>query len=144
MAATTVTSATTFLSPARQLHAGVWAQKFNYKYNGVTLSASDVIFLGYIPQGAIVLDGQAWGGDGATGTTFKFGVQGSEAAFAGTTTISVSGVARFGVSSVPKAFSLSSDAQGNLQIVVTATKVAGTSTITGCVNLTLLLYMPPA
>lgn len=143
MAATTVTSASTFLQ-TRQLHAGTWAQKFTYKYNGITLSASDVIFLGQIPQGAIVLDGWAWGGDGGSATTFKFGYQGSEAAFAATTTISTSGVVRLGVSSIPKALSLSSDAQGQLQIIITATKVAGTSTITGCVNLTLLMYMPPA
>lgn len=145
MAIVTVSAATT-LNPARVLSAGLWAANFKYEYNGASLSVSDLVILGYIPQGAIVVDWYAWGSEagGGTNTTFRFGVGTTDNALSAAIAISATGIVRAGTTFVPKAFSLSADAEGQLRIPVTATKAAGTSTVTGSINLTLLLQAPPA
>lgn len=140
--ATTLSAANVEKFIPRSVHEGVYAQTFRYDYNGVTLSASDVVVIGYIAQGVQVLSGFAWGGDGATATTFRFGVGSTDNNLSTAVTISGGGTNPL-IGFIPKQFSLSSDAEGNLKLQVIATKAAGTSTITGSINLTLLLMNNP-
>jgi hypothetical protein len=143
MAATTFSATNVERSPVRQLSEGLFAQTFRYDYNGTsTISASDVIVLGYINQGVRVVDGYAWGGDGATGTTFKFGIGATDNNLSTAVTLSA-GINRF-IGFAPASFSLSADAEGNLKLQIIATKAAGTSTVSGSVNLTLIMMSLPA
>ena len=126
MAATTQSAANVERFCPRFLHEGVFQQTFHYDYNGVSLSISDVVVIGYIQQGVQVLSGYAWGGGSSAGDTFRFGVGSTDnnlstAIAVGATTVALAGF-------VPKAFSLSADAEGNLRIPIIATKATGTST----------------
>ncbi len=125
----------------RVLHEGVFSQTFRFDYNGTSVSISDVIVIGYIAQGVQVISGFAWGGGSSAGDTFKFGVGGTDnnlstAIAVGATTVPLAGF-------VPKSFSLSADAEGNLKLQVIATKATGTSTVTGSLNLTLMMQALP-
>jgi len=44
---------------------------------------------------------------------------------------------------LPVIISLSADAEGNLRVPIAITKAAGTSTVTGSINLCLLMQSPP-
>jgi len=141
MAATTVSAANVERMTPRFLHEGVFAQTFHYDYNGVSLSISDVVVIGYIQQGVQVLSGFAQGGGSSGGDTFRFGVGAvdnnlSTAIAVGATPVALAGF-------TPKSFSLSADAEGNLRIPIIATKATGTSTVTGSINLTLQMMALP-
>lgn len=142
MAIVTVSAGTT-LDPARVIHEGAFIKTFKYEHNGASLSVSDLVIMGYIAQGAIVHDAWIWGSDSSGGSTFKIGVGTTDNALSTAVTMSASGVNHM-IGFAPKAFSLSSDAEGKLTIQVTVTKAAGTSTVTGSINLSLLMSMPPA
>jgi hypothetical protein len=128
----------------RFVHEGVYSMLFHYDYNGVSLSVSDIVVLGYIPQGAVVLDAYAWGSEagGGTSTTFKWGILGADTKFGTAAAINATGITRL-TGFLPTACSLSADAEGNLRIPIIVTKAAGTSTVTGSINLVLLLQAPP-
>jgi hypothetical protein len=141
MAGITISAANVDKFVPRVLHEGVFSQTFRIDYNGVSISISDVVVIGYIAQGVQVLSGFAWGGGSSAGDTFKFGVGAvdnnlSTAIAVGATTVPLAGF-------VPKSFSLSSDAEGNLKLQVIATKVTGTMTATGSLNLTLMMQALP-
>lgn len=135
-------SAATCANAPRFINRGVFGQLFRYEYNGTSLSVSDLVFMGYIPQGVTVLSAWIWGTDSSGGGTFKIGVGTTDTALSTAVTMSASGI-NWNIGTVPKAFSLSSDAEGNLRIPVTVTKAAGTSTVTGSINLFLLMMAPP-
>lgn len=137
----TLTASTVNASP-RAVHAGAYPVLLRFDYNGRSVSASDVILLGYLPINTLVTSVQAWGGDGATGTTFKFGITGTDTYFSTAVTLSAAGL-NTGIGFVPKSPSLSADAEGYLRVQVTATKAAGTSTVTGSINLLLMCTQLP-
>ena len=51
-----------------------WGAIFSTKGTTVTASVSDVIYLGLIPEGAVILAGWLCGKSGATGTNVKIGL----------------------------------------------------------------------
>lgn len=139
--ATTLSAANVEKFVPRNCAQGVYSQTFRYDYNGVSLSVSDVVVIGYIGQGVQVLNGWAWGGGSSGGDTFRFGVGGTDNNLSTAIAVGANMVALAGFA--PKQFSLSNDAEGNLKLQVIATKATGTSTITGSINLLLLLQNNP-
>mgnify|MGYP000393742891 CR=1 FL=1 len=122
---------------SRQVHAGVYASYFKYELNGATLSNSNLICMGYIPQGVTVLDGWIWGTTANLGT-YKVGTFASISALSTTISMTAGGVTRF-TGFVPRQFSLSADAEGNLKIPIVVKTVAISATITGSLNMYLIL-----
>ena len=131
-------SAGTCAKNSREVHAGVYSAYFKYELQGVTLSASNVVVMGYIPQGVTVLDGWIWGLTSNLATQ-KVGTIASISALSGAISCSAAGVTRF-AGFVPRQFSISADAEGNLARIPIAVKmVACSATITGSLNLVLIL-----
>lgn len=131
-------SAGTCAKTAREVHEGNYAAYFKYELNGVTLSASHVIVMGYIPQGVTVLDGWIWGLTSNL-ATHKVGTMASASALSGAISNSAAGITRF-AGFVPRQFSISADAEGNLaKIPVVVKMLACSATITGSINLCLIL-----
>lgn len=139
MAATTLT-ASTAVDPPRTVHEGNFSQYYHFKLNGNTITANDMVLLGYIPQNVTVLDGMVWGTISGT-TAFRLGTSASTTAISTALSITAGGVNR--ISGPPRRFSLSADAEGNLKIPIFATFTAGTSTITGSLNLVLIMAADP-
>jgi len=136
MADVTLSAATCAKEP-RQVHEGNYAAYFKYELNGVTLSASHVIVMGYIPQGVTVLDGFIWGLTSNL-ATHKVGTIASASALSSVISNSAAGITR--LVGVPRQFSLSADAEGNISKVPIAIKMlACSATITGSINLCLIL-----
>ena len=135
MAASTLT-ASTAVDQARTVATGNFSQYFHFKLNGNTLTANDMILLGYIPQNVTVLDGMVWGTISGT-TAFRLGTSASTTAISTALSITAGGVNR--ISGPPRRFSLSADAEGNLRIPIFATITAGTVTVTGSLNLVLIM-----
>jgi len=130
-------SAGTSLKEPRQLHEGNYTVQFKYELNGKTLSASDYIIMGYIPQGVTVIDGYIWGTT-ADLATYKVGTVASISALSTTISMTAGGITRFS-GFVPRQFSVSADAEGNLSKIAIAVKtVACTATITGSLNMILI------
>jgi len=130
-------SAGTSLKEPRQLHEGNYTVQFKYELNGKTLSASDYIIMGYIPQGVTVIDGWIWGTT-ADLATYKVGTVASISALSTTISMTAGGITRFS-GFVPRQFSVSADAEGNLSKIAIAVKtVACTATITGSLNMILI------
>ena len=130
-------SAGTSLKEPRQLHEGNYTVQFKYELNGKTLSASDYIIMGYIPQGVTVIDGYIWGTTGDL-ATYKVGTVASISALSTTISMTAGGITRFS-GFVPRQFSVSADAEGNLSKIAIAVKtVACTATITGSLNMILI------
>jgi len=130
-------SAGTSLKEPRQLHEGNYTVQFKYELNGKTLSASDYIIMGYIPQGVTVIDGYIWGTT-ADVATYKVGTVASISALSTTISMTAGGITRFS-GFVPRQFSVSADAEGNLSKIAIAVKtVACTATITGSLNMILI------
>lgn len=135
----TLTAGTFQTSPVTpNIHAGSYPAYYKYEANGTSMSAGDIVLLGYIPQGTTVIDAYIWGSWSSGAATIKLGSQASISALGTTTTISAAGVNRM-VGFVPRRFSLSADAEGNLRVPIAAKIVAGTSTVTGSLNLMLIL-----
>ena len=136
MAGITLSAGTTLKEP-RQLHEGNYTVQFKYELNGKTLSASDYIIMGYIPQGVTVIDGYIWGTT-ADLATYKVGTVASISALSTTISMTAGGITRFS-GFVPRQFSVSADAEGNLSKIAIAVKtVACTATITGSLNMILI------
>jgi hypothetical protein len=140
--ATTLSAANVERFVPRSVHEGVFSQTFRFDYNGTSVSASDVVVIGYINQGVQVLSGYAWGAGSSGGDTWKFGVGATDNNLSTAVTLSGGGSNPL-IGFIPKSFSLSSDAEGNLKLQVIATKVAGTTTVTGSLNLTLIMQNLP-
>jgi len=141
MATATITAGT--LTQARLCHDGLFAQTFHYQYNGVSLSVSNMVILGWVQPGVTVIDAVLWGTDGNAGTsTFKIGTIAADTAIASATTIAAA-VTR-PTTFVPVVLTISADAEGTLRVPITMTKSVGTSTVTGSINLMLILQAPPA
>lgn len=137
MAEVTLSAATCQKEP-RQPHVGTYAAYFKYELNGVTLSNSNLICMGYIPQGVTVVDGWIWGSTANLGT-YKVGTYASISALSTTISMTAGGITRF-TGFVPRQFSLSADAEGNLsRIAVVVKTVAISATITGSLNMCLIL-----
>ena len=98
-------SAGTSLKEPRQLHEGNYTVQFKYELNGKTLSASDYIIMGYIPQGVTVIDGWIWGTTGDL-ATYKVGTVASISALSTTISMTAGGITRFS-GFVPRQFSVS-------------------------------------
>jgi hypothetical protein len=130
-------SAGTAVNAPRQNHAGNYTVYFKYELNGKTLSASDLICMGYIPANTTIIDGWIWG---VTGTlaTYKVGTAASISALSTTISMTGGGITRFS-GFVPRQFSLSADAEGNLKVGIWVKTVACTATITGSLNMCLIL-----
>lgn len=136
MAGATVTASTIINTP-RNVHAGNYSVHFKYQCNGTTISSSDIIMMGYIPSNVTVLDGYVWGSIASLGT-FKVGTSASISALSTTISMTAGGVTHF--AGVPRQFSLSADAEGNLSKIGVFVKcVAGTTTTTGSLNMVLIL-----
>jgi len=130
-------SAGTCANMPRQVHEGNYTAYFKYELNGLTLSASHIIVMGYIPPGVTVLDGFIWGLT-ANLATHKVGTMLSISALSTTISNTAGGVTRF--LGVPRQFSLSADAEGNIsKIPICVKMVACTATVTGSLNLCLIL-----
>ena len=137
MADVTLSAATCAKEP-RQVHEGNYTAYFKYELNGVTLSASHVIVMGYIPQGVTVLDGWIWGLTSNL-ATHKVGTVASASALSGAISNSAAGITRF-AGFIPRQFSLSADAEGNIsKIPICVKMLACSATITGSINLCLVL-----
>jgi hypothetical protein len=136
MAEVTLSAGTCAKEP-RNNHAGNYTQYFKYELNGVTLSASHRIFMGYIPQGVTVLDGWIWGLT-ANLATYKVGTSASISALSTAISCSAAGVVRFS-GFVPRQFSISADAEGNHKVPIVVKMVACSATITGSLNMCLIL-----
>lgn len=141
MAGVTLSAANVERFVPRVVHEGIFSQTFRIDYNGMSISVSDIVVIGYLQPGVQVLSGFAWGGGSSAGDTFKFGVAGSDTALSTAIAVGATTVALAGF--VPRTFSLSADAEGNLRIPVWATKSTGTMTATGSLNLTLYMMAPP-
>lgn len=139
--AATLTASTYSVPVTNNIHAGNFSAHFKYQANGTSVSAGDTIKLGYIPQGVTVIDAYVWGAFGAA-PTVKLGSAASISAIGTTTTISAAGMNRM-VGFVPRRFSISADAEGVLRVPIQATVVAGTSTVTGSLNVLLILTNSP-
>lgn len=123
---------------ARAVHAGVFTKLLRADYNGRSMSAGDAILLGVIDPKAIILKAEHWGGDGGA-ATYHFGTSLSLSILGAAQTISANAVATV---FTPKAISsLSADSE-QVVLPIIATKVAGTVTATGSVNLLLWMMMP--
>lgn len=132
-------TATSYSSPVvGNVHAGSYPVYFRFQADGTSVSAGDAIKLGWIPQGVTVIDAFVWGAFSSVGTTVKLGSAASVSALGTTTTISAAGMNRM-VGFVPRQFSLSADAEGNLRVPIQAKIAAGTSTVTGSINVLLIL-----
>jgi hypothetical protein len=135
MAGSTVTAGSIINTP-RSNHEGNYAIHFKYECNGTTISASDIMMMGYIPSNVTVLDGYIWGSIASLGT-FKVGTSASISALSTTISMTAGGVTHF--AGVPRQFSLSADAEGNLSKIGIFVKcVAGTTTVTGSLNMVLI------
>jgi hypothetical protein len=135
MAGATVTAGTIINTP-RSVHEGNFSIYMKYECNGTTISASDNIVMGYIPSNVTVLDGYIWGSIASAGT-FKVGTSASISALSTTISMTAGGVTRF--LGIPRQFSLSADAEGNLSKIGIMVKcVAGTTTVTGSLNMILI------
>ena len=139
--AATLTAGSYSAPRTNSVHSGNFSQHLKFEANGTSVSAGDTILLGYIPQGTTVLEALVWGAFGAA-PTIKLGSQASISALGTTTTISGGGINRMAFA--PRRFSLSGDAEGNLRIPIAAKVVAGTSTVTGSLNVLLICTNSPA
>lgn len=84
----TLTNASSAFNPRVNM-TGVQCVTQEYKYNGSTMSASDVLLMVKIPRHAKILDWYLNGNGGATTTVFKVGIQGvSDTNLAATVTLS--------------------------------------------------------
>ena len=137
--AATLTASNFGALPVRKLETGLFAHYFHWESNGTSMSAGDVFLMGYIPANTTVIDAYMYGG-GCELETYRVGNQASTTAIAGTTTLAAT-LVRLPVT--PRTFSLSADAEGLHRIPITMTKVAGTSTATGSLNLILILSADP-
>ena len=136
MAGITLSAGTSLKTP-RQVHAGNFSIQLKYELNGATLSASDMIVMGYIPQGVTVIDGYIWGTT-ADLATYKVGTFASISALSTTISMTAGGITRFS-GFTPRQFSVSADAEGNLsKIAIVVKTVACTATITGSLNMILI------
>ena len=136
MAGITLSAGTSLKTP-RQVHTGNFSIQLKYELNGATLSASDMIVMGYIPQGVTVIDGYIWGTTGDL-ATYKVGTFASISALSTTISMTAGGITRFS-GFTPRAFSVSADAEGNLsKIAIVVKTVACTATITGSLNMILI------
>jgi len=137
-------TATGYNVTPRLLHAGVTAQSFNFSYAGRSASISDVIYIGRLQHGCRVIGGWVKGKPGCDGnSTWKVGIPGNDVFFGPALSISTSICTRLeAISGYPKSVSLSSDAEGLLYVPVIVTKTTGTSTVTGSIQVTLLVQAP--
>lgn len=138
---TIATQSAVSMPPVRQTHEGTYAVTFRHVLNGSSLSVSDLVVMGYIAPNVKIVDAFIWGqvGDGAP--TFRVGTIATDNAIMTATTMTAGGVNRTGF--IPVIISLSADAEGNLRVPIAITKAAGTSTVTGSINLCLLMQSPP-
>lgn len=139
----TLTAASYATPTTRSIHARNFSQYLKYELNGTNLAANDIVLMGYIPQGTTVIDAIVWGSWSSGAATIKVGSQTSISALGTTTTITAAGVNRL-VGFVPRRFSLSSDAEGQLRIPIAVKVAGGTTTNTGSLNLLLVLSNSPA
>lgn len=138
-------TATGYNATPRVLPSGISAQTFNFSYAGRSASVSDVIYIGRLPNGVKVLDGWVSGKPGADGaSTWKLGIPSNDVFFGPAFSITTSGNTslRGLATAYPKQISLSADAEGLLYQPVIVTKSTGTSTVTGSVQVTLLVQAP--
>lgn len=137
-------TATGYNVTPRLLHAGVVAQTFNFSYAGRSASVSDVIYIGRVQHGARCVGGWVKGKPGVDGnSTWKVGILGNDVFFGPALSISTSICTRLeAISGYPKSISLSADHEGLPYVPVIVTKTTGTSTVTGSIQVTLLLQAP--
>jgi len=140
-------TATSYPGIVRETHEGVYAVTWNFDYNGRSASVSDVIYLGRIPAaaggvgGVSIIGGFVNGLGGTDGaSTIKFGFPGADNYISAAVAWSLSNVVLPGL--YPKTPSVSADSLTPYLNVI-ATKVTGTSTVTGSFQLTLLLQKNP-
>lgn len=135
-------TAASYLHTPRDLPVGIVAQTFEFTYGGSSASVSDVIYIGKLKHGVKIIDGYFSGVPGAAAPTFKAGYTDSDAAISSAVTLVASAPNRC-LANFPLGVSLSADAEGLLYKPVIVTRVAGTSTVTTVVRLTLLLQNDP-
>jgi hypothetical protein len=140
-------TATGYPGIVRETHEGVFAVVFNFDYNGRSASVSDVIFLGRLPVaaggvgGVSILGGYCNGLGGTDGaSTIKFGFPGADTYISAAIGWSLSNTPLPGV--FPKTPSVSADSVVTFKDVI-ATKVTGTSTVTGSFQLVLYCQKNP-
>lgn len=136
-------TAGTYASPnVREVETGNFSVYFKYELNGVSLSVGDTLLMGYIPQNVTVIDGFVWGAWSSGAGTFDLGSQASISALQSAITCTAGGVNR-GTTIIPRRFSLSADAEGNLRVPIAIKIIAGTSTVTGSLNVMLICTRSP-
>lgn len=140
-------TATGYPGIVRETHEGVYAVTFGFDYSGRSASVSDVIYLGRLPAaaggvGGVSILGGFFNGLGGTdgASTIKFGIPGADTYITSAIGWSLSNTPLPGV--YPKTPSVSADSLVQYVDVI-ATKVTGTSTVTGSFQLTLLLQKNP-
>jgi hypothetical protein len=140
-------TATGFPGIIRETHEGVYAVTFGFDYSGRSASVSDVIFIGRLPAavggvgGVSILGGFSNGLAGTDGaSTIKYGIPGADTYIGAAMVWSLSNTPLVGV--FPKTPSVSADSLTPFVNII-ATKVTGTSTVTGSFQLTLYLQKNP-
>ena len=127
----TLTASTYSRQPMR-VETGVNAVAGTLQYNGTTVSASHIVFLCKVPNGATIINGYIAGTSSTAGDTWKVGFTGNETALSAAATLSAT-AQRVSFISCPVKVSLS-DSAVNQYVTVYLTRTAGTATATGSLS----------
>lgn len=129
--ASTLTASTWLRQPIK-LESGVAAVAGTVQYNGATVSASHIVFLAKVPNGATITDGYIAGTSPNAQDTWKVGITGSETALSAAATLSAT-AQRVSFIKCPVKVSLS-DSANPQYVTVYLTHNAGTDTATGSLS----------
>lgn len=126
-------TATTYMNPAKRVHAGVNAVAISYNSGATALAAADIVLLAKIPHGARIVDFWEDHSTGATAHAVSFGLKTGGPGGSATYSLLISAGAqatknRLSIMGIPPLVSVS-DASGE-RFGVLAAKVAETGTAT--------------
>lgn len=127
----TLTASTYSRQPMR-VEVGVNAVAGKLQYNGTTVSASHIVFLAKVPNGATIINGYIAGTSSNAQDTWKVGFTGDESALSAAATLSAT-AQRVSFVKCPVKVSLS-DSATNQYVTVYLTHNAGTDTATGSLS----------
>lgn len=136
----TTYTVTNYSEPIRSPQFGAFTITRTHVMGGRSQSVSDVIYLTRLAADTYVYDGYVTGIAGGAAPTVKVGIPGNDDLFTGAITMVDNTIVRFAggdAALMPAQATLSADAEGLLAVPVILTRVTGTSTVTGVVQVTL-------
>ena len=125
-------TASTWLRQPIKLESGVTAVAGTVQYNGSTVSASHIVFLAKVPNGATITNGYIAGTSPNDADIWKIGITGSESALSAAATLSAT-AQRVSMIKTPVKVSLS-DSANPQYVTVYLTHTSGTATATGSLS----------